>query len=72
MSSDDDSLFSFRTSADKPVWFDVGIYPAEGFVLFQVGLFEISRAYPGKQITVFHLHIWYFHLDFGLVTNGTF
>ena len=50
-------------------WLDAGMYPIEGFILFQIGLFEITRTYPGKQVVVLHLHVGYFHLDFGWVTK---
>lgn len=53
-----------------PFWFDAGIYPVEGFILLEIGMFEISKGYPGIQVTVFHLHIFHFHLDFGFVKGG--
>lgn len=71
MSTDDDiaELIPIDDKDDSPFWFDAGIYKDESFILFQIGLFEISQAYPGKQITVLHLHIGYFHLDFGWETK---
>lgn len=62
MVQNDTSLAHGKTG---PFWFDAGIYKDEGFFLFEIGMIEVSQAYPGKQITILHLHIGYFHLDFG-------
>lgn len=73
--STDDELSQIETiskgslvSIDKGAfWLDAGFYKDEGFILLEIGLCEITRAYPGKQINILHLHITYFHFDFGLV-----
>jgi hypothetical protein len=72
MSANDDDLREIlpaqsRRMDNTPFWFDMGIYKLEYFTLFEFGLIEVTPAYPGKQVTIVHLHIGYFHLDFGFI-----